>query len=116
MAVEMLATWWVRQEGLRRGAAFAVLGGVGGAPEAGLSGEDAEHGHEDSAERAGGLGVVEADAMTFGQGVSVLPFARLQAPTKPSPVARSKARPLGSPICLRPKTSLRRLSAVQPNA
>ena len=45
------------------------------APEAGLSGEDAEHGHEDSAERAGGFGVVQADAMTFGKGVGVLPFA-----------------------------------------
>ena len=57
----MLATWWVSgQEGLWRGAAFAVLGEVGGALEAGLFGEDAEHGHEDGAERAGGLGVVEA--------------------------------------------------------
>ena len=52
MAVEMLATWWVRQEGLRRGAAFAVLGEVGGALEAGLSGEDAEHGHVKTAPSA----------------------------------------------------------------
>ena len=37
----------VGQEGRRGGAAFAVLGEVGGAPEAGLFGEDAEYGHED---------------------------------------------------------------------
>ena len=65
----------VGEEGLRRGAVCAVLGEVGGALEAGLPGEDAEHGHEDGAERAGGLGVVETDAVAFGQGVGVLPFA-----------------------------------------
>ena len=64
-----------REEGLRGGAAFAVVGEVGGALEAGLPGEDAEHGHEDGTERAGGLGVVEADAVAFGQGVGVLPLA-----------------------------------------
>ena len=55
----MLATWWVRKafEEARPSPYWAE---VGGAPEAGLSGEDAEHGHEDSAERAGGFGVVEA--------------------------------------------------------
>ena len=36
---------------------------------------DAERGHEDGAERAGGFCVVEADAMALGQGVGVLPLA-----------------------------------------
>ena len=57
--------------------------------------------------------LMEADAMAFGPASAYCP---LQAPTKPSLVARSKAWSPGLPICLRPKTSLRRLSAMQPNA
>jgi len=65
----------VGEGGLRGGAAFAVVGEVGGALEAGLPGEDAERGHEDGTERACGLGVVEADVVALGQGVGVLPLA-----------------------------------------
>ena len=65
----------VGEEGLGGGAAFTVVGVVGGALKAGLPGEDAERGHEDGAERAGGFCVVEADAMGLGQGVGVLPLA-----------------------------------------
>jgi len=45
----------VGEEGLGGGAAFTVVGVVGGALKAGLPGEDAERGHEDGAERAGGF-------------------------------------------------------------
>ena len=65
----------VGEEGLGGGAAFAVAGVVGGALEPGLPGEDAERGHEDGAERAGGLGMVEADAVALGQSVGVLSLA-----------------------------------------
>ena len=48
----------VGEEGLGGGAALAVAGAVGGALKVGLPGEDAERGHEDGAERAGGFSVV----------------------------------------------------------
>ena len=37
--------------------------------------QDAEHGHEDGAECAGGYGVQQVDAAALGQGVGVLPVA-----------------------------------------
>ena len=65
----------VGEEGFGGGAACAVDGVVGGALEPGLSGEDAERVHEDGAERAGGLGVEEADAMALVLGVGVVAAA-----------------------------------------
>ena len=55
--------------------------------------------HHDGAERAGGLGVEEADVMTFGQGVSVLPVA--ESGGAAVPVTRSVARRHSKTIAVR---------------
>ena len=62
----------VGQEGLGRRATFAVLREVGGTGESRLLGEDAECGHEGSAERTGGLGQEQGDADVAVERVGVL--------------------------------------------
>ena len=65
----------VRQEGLGRRAALAVLREVSGARKSRLLREDAEDCHESGAERTGGLDEQEGDADVAAEGVGVLPIA-----------------------------------------
>jgi len=97
----------MRQEGLGRRAALAVLREVSGARKPRLLREDAEDSHESGAERTGGLDEQEGDADVAAEGVGVLPIALSDVG---GALVRSYLSSEGLPICLRPKTSLRRFS------
>ena len=112
MAVEMAATWWVRK----------VLGDARPSPYCVRS---VAPGSRDSLARTRSVAMKEAPSAPVVSAKSkVTPMPRSSASaywpgvasTKPVPVVRSYLASVGSPICLRPKTSLRRRSSVQPKA